>query len=305
MSTNKLPLTGIIHAKNAQKDIEGAIKSLDFCDEVLVADMQSTDQTGQLAKKAGAKVIEVDNYEFADPVRQQMIELASYQWIFVLDADEKVPAKLASMIEKLMSDASISAYAIPRKNLIFDHWLKHTGWWPDYQVRLFQKSKVKWPPTIHTHPVIQGEKKELPASNEIALIHQNYSDITSFIERLNRYTSIQARESSPASMQLGLNKLLSTFAERAIFHEGWKDGKVGLQVSLLQAIYDAVVSMKQWEIDNSIKDSGEARNNLESILSLELTEAIKTLNYWRANYEIQRSRGWQKFYWRMRRKLKI
>lgn len=296
-----LPITGIIHTKDSAFDIVEAVQSLSFCSEILVADMESQDETANLAQQAGATVISVPNFDFADPVRQTIIDQATQPWVFVLDADERVPQSLRAIIPELIADSSVAAYAIPRKNILFGVWLQHTGWWPDPQIRLFQKGSLKWPKTIHTQPIVTGLLQALPTNRSMAIEHYNYRSTTAFIERMNRYSTLELERTTLQKPEQALHKLMSEFISRGIAQQGYLDGKAGLSASLLQSVYAGVVAIKSWEAH---KQECESEVNMSLFLQ-SLREIRRELAYWEADLHYKNSRGFKALWWQFRRKFRL
>ena len=183
-------------------------------------------------------------------------------------------------------------------------WLMKTGWWPDYQPRLFKKGSVSWQVGVHRLPDIQGQTEHFPAEEAFALVHYNYNDVTQFLEKLNIYTTLQAKERlaiSPQdnfSAQQFLEIFASEFAKRALAMDGVEDGLHGLSLSLLQAMYESSVYLKQWGEKGFQPTTPE---NLGAILN----KMQKIWRYWWADYQVRHTNGINQFYWRIRRKLTI
>lgn len=303
-----MPLSVIIHTKNAAETIVQALSSVAFADEIIVVDMESSDETRHLAKKHGAKVVSHPDVGFADPARNFGLEQARHDWILVLDADEEVPSQLRSFVQQVLEgevdpELQASAYYLPRKNIIFNQWLAHTGWWPDYQLRLFKKGTVTWQAGVHRLPDATVKPLELPSTEEFALLHHNYQTISQFIERLNRYTTIKANESAneiKVVTTLDAAQVMTAFGNefmsRFFAHQGSRDGVHGLSLSLLQATYELVVVLKRWE------QAGfpDEKTSLESIKAV--SQFNSNLRYWLADWQVQHTSGPRKWWWQLRRK---
>ena len=270
----------VINTLNEEKNIERAIKSAAWADEIIVCDMHSKDKTVEIAKKLGARVIFFKEEGFVEPARNYAVSKASYDWIFILDADEEVQNVLAEKLRKIVTRLrSINYIEIPRKNIIFGKWMQNSGWWPDYQVRLFKKGKVFWQDKIHSKPKLNGEGIKLDPYENLAIIHHNYQTMEQFIERMNCYTSIEAeqihKEGYKFSWKDLFEKPLNEFLSRFFANQGYKDGLHGLSASLLQAFSFLVVYLKLWQL-NSFKPQEVALTEIKE-------EADKTqaaLNYW-------------------------
>jgi (heptosyl)LPS beta-1,4-glucosyltransferase len=291
----KLPLSVIIHTRNSSKTLEKALRSIAFAQEVIVVDMESADDSVAIAKKHGARVVKHKDVGFVEPARMFGIAQAAQEWVLVLDADEEIQPKLAQKIPELLTQ-EVSAWKIPRKNLMFGKWPKHAAWWPDYVVRLFKKNAIDWPATIHAQPTVDGRMEELEASEDLAILHQNYDSVTDYVERLNHYTSIAANET-----KIEKRNALKAFSDELVnkyFHlNGHKDGVVGLHISMLQAMYQSILAMKMWEKLGKKEISLEPGSIIQTLM--------RDLAYWRADYELKKSKGLGRIVWMLRRKLKV
>lgn len=280
-------LSVVINTLNEEKRLPKALASIkNFADEIVVVDMNSSDDTREIAKKAGARVFEHDAVGYVEPARNFAISKASNEWVFVLDADEEVSPDLAQKIKKIIEKQSADYYRIPRKNFIFKKWIEHSLWWPDYQTRLFKKGKVSWNEVIHSVPMTTGKGEDLPAKEEYAILHNNYETIEQFLERLNRYTSVQAnlltKEKSKFIWKDLISKPLKEFINRFFVGQGYKDGVHGLALGFLQAFSEFVTYLKLWQRE----DFMEQRVSVEEFES-EFVKSEKELNWWLADIVIK------------------
>lgn len=244
----------VINTLNEEKNLERAINSVKWADEILVCDMHSDDNSAIVAKKLGAKVILYKRLSFVEPARNFAISKASNEWILVLDPDEEIPTTLADRLKEMVQKPIVSTFVeVPRKNIIFGKWMKASMWWPDYNVRFFKKDSVFWGDKIHHPPKTKGQGIKLPGEEHWAIVHYHYSSVTQFIERMNRYTSIQAEELKEEGYQFNwidsINRPLSEFLGRYFANRGFKDGLHGLSLSLLQALSFLIVCIKLWELN--------------------------------------------------------
>lgn len=274
-----MKISAVIIVKNEEENIEEALKSLKFADEIVLVDDSSTDKTVQLAKKFTKKIYSFKSEGYVEQVREFAIGKASYDWIFLLDGDERVPESLAKKVATVTDD--VAAVSIPRKNIIFGTWMQHAGWWPDYNIRFFRKDRVKWSSRIHSQPEVLGKKEVLNPTEENAIIHYNYTSVAQFIDKLNSYTTFQ----SDALIQGGytfqwkdvLAQPLKEFLSRFFAQTGYKEGLHGLVLSLLMAFYMLVVYLKVWE------QQGFKTENSKSFLPdvfAQWTKAQHETSYW-------------------------
>lgn len=275
-----IKLSVVINTFNEEKNIERAIKSVSWADEILVCDMYSDDDTAVIAKKLGAKIIFHKRVGFVEPARNLAISKAENDWILILDADEEVSDGLKDKILEIISrDGVVTHVEIPRKNIIFNKALKGSMWWPDYNIRLFKKDSVIWNNKIHSRPKTLGQGLILAPLENNAITHHHYSSISQFILRLDRYTSIQAKELKDSGYQFDwkdlITKPLGEFLSRFYANRGFDDGLHGLALSLLQAFSHFVMYLKVWE-----KETFEQKSIKFEELNDSLKKGGKEISYW-------------------------
>lgn len=265
-------ITAIINTYNEERYIERAIKSLDFVDEILVCDMQSDDDTAVIAKKLGAKVFFLKRIDFVEPARNFAISKANTEWVLILDPDEEIPSSLADYLKEMIKKPIVSDYVeIPRKNIIFKKWMKAANWWPDYNIRFFKKTSVKWGRRIHRPPKVSGQGIKLPDDERWAIVHHHYESVSQFLNRMDRYSSVQARELKEEGYNFDwkdlFRKPLGEFLSRYFAGRGFEDGIHGLALSFLQAFSFLVVYLKAWEMKGFPKSElkiDDIRNEIKS-----------------------------------------
>ena len=242
----------VINTFNEEKNIARAIKSVEWADEILVCDMYSDDDTAVIAKKLGAKIIFHKRVGFVEPARNMAISKAEGDWVLVLDADEEISSSLADKIKEIITkDGVVTHVEIPRKNIIFGKALKASMWWPDYNTRLFKKEAVVWSSKIHSKPKTEGQGLTLHSVESLAITHYHYQTVSQFLHRMDRYTSIQAKELKDSGYDFNwkdlIKKPLGEFLSRFYAGRGFEDGLHGLSLSLLQAFSHFVMYLKVWE----------------------------------------------------------
>ena len=235
-----------IQVYNEEKNIKACVQSAQrFTQQVVVMDMQSTDKTTSLAKKSGAEVISTPRHPYVEPVRKLAFTEVEADWIFILDADERITPALAQEIQKKLSNIqhptsnipSITHYEMPRQNIFAGKkWLKHGGWWPDYQVRLIQKKAFQtWPKTIHSPVQVKGIKGTL--QNPIK--HYFHSNLEAMVKKTIRFEQIEAKLLYQANRSVGpftpLRKFCGELMRRLIIKQGFRDGPYGIIESFYQA----------------------------------------------------------------------
>lgn len=308
-----MKLSVVVNTKNAEQTLAKALESVSFADEIIVVDMKSTDKTVEIARQHTKKIFQHKDVGYVEPARNFALSKASGDWILVLDADEEVSPALAGYLLRIINgeineNFVADCYYVARKNIIWGQWIKHSGWWPDYILRFFKKGHVTWGDEIHSVPVTKGVVREIPAKHELALIHHNYQSVDQFIERLNRYTTVQSlnkkdRVNFEQEIELSsqiLKIFTDEFLRRFFAQRGIEDGTHGTSLSLLQAMSEAVVQMKQWQLQGF-----KATLTQPDMIEQQLRTFQRELNYWLADWHVLHSRGLNKFYWQLRRKFQL
>lgn len=273
-------LSVVINTLNEEKNIGRAIKSVSWAEEIIVCDMHSEDKTVELAQKLGAKIYFHEPTGYVEPARNFAISCSANDWVLILDADEEVRGDLREKIKQILADPEDLSYVeIPRKNFIFGKWMKASLWWPDYQIRLFKKGSVTWSQQIHIKPETKGKGAKLEPSQDLAITHYHYETVQQYIERLNRYTTVEAKqlegEGYIFKWQDLLKKPMGEFLSRYFAAAGYKDGLHGLSLAMLQAISFFVVYLKVWQAKRFFEQELGIKE-LEEVLA----ENNKQLDHW-------------------------
>lgn len=247
-------ISAVLVCLNEGKKLEKCLASIkDFADEVVVVDLGSTDNSQSVYKKYSVRVFEHTGVEYVELVRNYSLSKATKQWVLVLDPDEFLGEKLKKTLKEIASQGGFTAVNIPRKNIFFGRWIAHSNWWPDRHVRFFKRNYVKWSEKIHKYPQVSGKVLELPAKEEFAIRHTGYQSIGEFIERQNRYSSIEAKNMFDNRIKfswwLFFWKPCREFLVRYIRHRGFIDGFYGFALMYLMMIYQIQVLIKLWELE--------------------------------------------------------
>lgn len=244
----------IINTLNEEKNIERAIKSVKWADEIVVCDMHSEDKTVRLAQKLGAKIVFHEKTNYVEPARNFAVSKSLGDWILILDADEEISTTLATRLQEIVTEGDNTDFVeIPRRNIIFGKQINNSLWWPDYHPRFYKRGKVVWKNEIHAKPETNGTGLTLPVEVSLAIIHHHYQTLIQFIERMNRYTTIQANELTKDGYKFYwldlINKPVGEFMNRYFASRGFEDGLHGLVLGFLQAFSFLVMYLKVWEIE--------------------------------------------------------
>lgn len=231
-------ITATIITRDEQDNIARAIRSVGFCDEILVVDSGSTDQTVAIAKSLGATVICKDWPGYAAQ-KNFAAEQARHDWILSLDADEAVTPRLATSIQ-LLTPASVrcAGYDFPRLARYCGRWIRHSGWYPDRKVRLYDRTRGRWVGKyVHESVQVDGERGHLDGD----LLHYTCDSIEAHRANLERYTDLAARELRESGRSVGaLHPLLApihSFVKAYVLQLGFLDGRAGITIARMAARY--------------------------------------------------------------------
>lgn len=247
----------IILTKNAADKLRECLKSVSGMGEIIILDGGSTDGTLAIAKKYKAKITKQKKGSY-DTWRNQAKGVASGDWLFYIDPDERVTPELKNEIEKILNQKSeiinhFAAYAIPRRNFVFDKELKHGGWYPDYVLRLMRKDKlIKWVGELHEQPQIKGEVGYL----ENAFIHLKENNLSDMVSKTNKWSGIEAKllldsGHPPMAWWRFIRPVVSEVFDRLIFKLGFLDGVEGIIFSVYQGYSRFATYAKLWEMQQN------------------------------------------------------
>lgn len=230
VSINMNNLSVVIITKNEEKFISDAIKSASFANEVLILDSGSSDNTCEIAKSLGAKVLFQEWLGFGAQ-KNKAVELASNDWVFVLDSDERIPSELKKEILAVLIKPDADGYFVSRLNNFFGKDIKTCGLYPDYSIRLFNRNKGTFNDVL-VHESVQ--MKTNPSHLKNHMIHLAYDSIDEFIQKQNRYSSLNHKKKS---LLKAIINPYWTFFKLFIIKRGFLDGRHGFIIAKLYAQY--------------------------------------------------------------------
>ena len=249
----KTPLSVVIIALNAASQIEACLKSAAFADEIVVVDSGSQDDTREIALKYGARVLHQDWLGFGRQ-KQFAVEQAGHDWVLCLDADERVSEALRASIEVALQAPSFQAYRMPRCNLFMGRWLRHGEGYPDWSLRLFDRRVAKWSEDEVHEKVLTIS---LVGSLQGDLLHQSQESLAAYLEKQNRYTSLQAEELCQRGIWVSFGRLavspLLRFVKFYFLRLGFLDGVPGLVHISIGCFNSFVKYAKLHELNNKGK----------------------------------------------------
>ena len=255
--SKKALLSIVLATFNEESNIKNCLNSVkELADEIIIVDGNSTDKTREIAKVMGVKVYQRANVAIFHKNKQLAVEKAKGEWILQLDADERVTKKLKSEIRKEIKkkDNFYDGYYLPRKNWFLGKFLTKGGQYPDYVIRLFRQGKGKFPAkTVHEQIKIKGSVGYL----KNPLIHLADPAFSRYLERFNRYTSLDAtllhKQKVKPSIWLGIQffllKPIWWFGLTFLRHKGFVDGFPGFLFAFMSSLRFPVTFIKLWELN--------------------------------------------------------
>jgi glycosyltransferase involved in cell wall biosynthesis len=232
-------LTVTVITLNEEANIVPCLESANWAAEIVVLDSGSTDRTVTLARQFTDRVFEVPWQGFGK-TKNQAIAAARMPWIFVLDADERITPDLRREIEQVVAaDGPLDGYRVPRRNHFCGRFIKYLGWYPDYSIRLFRKAKGRFVEReVHESVEIDGQVGTL----EHPMLHYTYTSSSDFVQRMDRYSTLAAREllrrgQRPRPGELVWRPLL-TFLKLYILQRGFLAGRDGYTLAFLYSTYN-------------------------------------------------------------------
>jgi glycosyltransferase involved in cell wall biosynthesis len=237
MPPNPHSLTVVIVAKNEETNIAQCIASASFADEVLVLDSRSSDATVRLAREAGARVVEADWPGYGPQVARGF-SLAGGTWVLSLDADERISETLRAEVMSAIRSGTHDGWRIPRVSEFCGRFIQHSGWRPDYTLRLGRRTKSDFTDHfLHAHMTVNGSVGEL----NNPLIHFSYPNLHDVLEKLDRYSTGHARDmharGKAGGVWRGVLHGLFAFARTYFVRLGVLDGRHGLMLAIYNAEY--------------------------------------------------------------------
>ncbi len=240
------PLSAVLIAQNEERKLGAALESVAFCDEVVLVDAGSTDRTQEVAEAAGARV--VVNSPWPGFVAQRSFATAQsrHDWILALDADERISPELRREIEGLRARGfDHAAYRIPRVAIYLGREIRGTDWYPDPQVRLFDRRRGRWQGAlVHESVSVDGSVGRLRRD----LLHFPYDDVSAHLRKIDAYTSLWAEQAHAGGRRASAADLLLApawaFVRNYLLRGGVRLGSAGFAVSTLNTYYTFVKLLK-------------------------------------------------------------
>ena len=251
------PVSVTLITHNEAAHVRAALESVAWADERIVVDSGSTDETVAIARDYATRV-EVRVWNGYADQKNYAATLARNDWILSLDADERVSLALGDEIgHTLRSEPSARGYRMPRVAHYLGQWIRCTDWWPDWQLRLYDRRAGQWDRVrVHESVRLNGEAGTLHGE----LLHYPYSGISDHLDTIDRYTTLAAREMQTQGRRASWGRIVVhpplAFARNYVVRGGFRQGTPGLVVSLLNSYYVLLKFAKLWELREQARVSG-------------------------------------------------
>lgn len=245
-------ISAIVIVYNEEKNIRRCLESLSWTDEIVVVDSYSQDRTKEIASSLTDKIFDV-KWEGFGKKKEFAREKTSYDWVLSVDADEVISDKLKEEIKKTIEkDEASDGYYIPRLSNFLGKWIKHSGWYPDYILRLFKKNKARFDQSLlHEKVILDGEVGFL--KNEI--LHYTDPDIHHYLSKLDKYTTLGAEKLFQEGKSTTLFDLIlrppAIFLKMFIASIGFLDGWHGFLLACFSSFHVFVKYSKLWHLKKS------------------------------------------------------
>ncbi|MDQ3019245.1 MAG: glycosyltransferase family 2 protein [Bacteroidota bacterium] len=244
-------ISGVIICKDEENNIEDCIKSILWCDEVIIIDSFSIDKTIAISKKYSNKIFQNEWKGFSEQ-RKFALSKANYEWIFSIDADERCTKELEIEIKNLLekTDISDNGFEIPRKSFFLNKWIRHGGWYPNYQLRLFKSKSAKVSDRlVHESYLVNGTTGRLKNN----ILHYTVTSISDFVTKINSYSDLSAVEKVKKKRINFFDIFIIpgiAFFHQYILKGNFLDGTAGLMVSKFHMMTKLLNNMKILELQN-------------------------------------------------------
>ncbi len=254
MGENKVSVYIITY--NNERTIERCLRSVAWADEIVVVDSYSTDRTLEICRRYTDKIYQRpwtnyrEQYQFA-------ADKTTNRWIMFIDADEEVSPELAEEIRQELpkNDGRWAGYMAPRRTYFLGRWIKHGGWYPDYEIRLYDRTRGRWEGGLYARVRVNGKVKALKNH----YLHYTYRDIFDQLGKINRYSEVVAEEMREGGKRFSLVHLLLRppfrFFRDFVLKRGFLDGLPGLIIAVSTAFYVFIKYAKLWEAEKGLKET--------------------------------------------------
>lgn len=240
-------LSVIVITRNESRHLKACLESVAFAHEWVVVDSGSTDDTVAIARAMGARVVETTDWPGFGPQKNRALELATCDWVFSIDADERVTPQLRAAIESAITDGKFQGYSVGRRSSYCGQYMNHSGWYPDRVLRLVRRGSGRFSDAlVHESLRVEGPVGRLDGE----LLHESYADFDAVLDKANRYSTAGAqdlhRRGVKGSFAKALGHGLWAFLRTYLVKRGFLDGRLGLALAISNAESTYYRYLKLW-----------------------------------------------------------
>ncbi|MBI2311618.1 MAG: glycosyltransferase family 2 protein [Betaproteobacteria bacterium] len=232
-----MTLSVIVITRNEEASIRRCLESVAWADEIVVLDSASEDDTANLCRELGARVHVIRDWPGFGPQKNRALELATGDWVLSLDADEWIGPELKAEIRAaLAGPEGNAAFRMPRLSSYCGRFMRHSGWWPDYVLRLFKRGAARFSDDlVHERLIVDGSIGTLAHP----ILHETYRDLEEMLDKLNRYSSAGAvmlgRQGKNAGLTAAVVRAGWAFFRSYVLRAGFLDGREGFMLAVSNA----------------------------------------------------------------------
>jgi len=275
MTRSDSGISACIVCRNEADKLEPALKSVQWCDEILVMDLESTDGSASLAEAHGARVLRRDPVPIVEMIRNEIAEAARNDWILVLDPDERVTPGLAEELQRVAGNEEVDAIVMPRMN--YDFGYAPSSPWQRYepQLRMYRRSRVSWPTVPNALPKVPEDRiYRVPHRDELVLVHDRSRNIPEVLERSIRYAPAQARSMLDRGETFSVRAMVRALSRQVVRHlfkaRALRDGMPGLLRASVLVLFHFYVWAALWQLSGAQRTRDDDRYLLRVARILDL-----------------------------------
>lgn len=253
-------ITAVVLTKNSEKTLTRCLDSVSWADEILVIDAESEDKTQEICRRYPNLNFQIRKWTGFRDQRNFALKVAKNDWIFSIDSDEACTPQLAQKLKSLVQEQkpqSKKAYKVHRTEYFLGKPVRYGVWNPSYQDRFFLKEGVQYVNEVHEYPKFL----ELPGIIHETIEHWPDFNVEQFLDKMNRYTTIEARDRFEQGMRTNPIHLIGAgpamFLKNYFYYSAYKDGWRGVVISLLEGVSRTVRHIKLWQLELKEKTKNE------------------------------------------------
>ncbi len=250
-----MSISVILITKNEAANIQACLQSVSFANEIIVVDSQSSDKTVEIAQQMGAKVTITSDWPGFGPQKNRALDLATGDWVLSIDADERVTPELQAEILAITANSEASAaYMIPRLSWYCGRFMRHSGWYPDYVLRLFRRGQARFSNRL-VHEIIETSAKTGYLNNH--MLHYSYMNFEQVLEKINKYSSAAAAQAALEGKRGSFGQAVLhgfwSFFRTFVIKKGFLDGRYGFALAISNGATSYYKYIKLWQLQTTKK----------------------------------------------------